>query len=104
MVLIQVNVANTDGKYVHKIECLFAKISRTCSINNRVIKGSLLLRYTFKIVCPKVANIQILFANSSGVYAIFISKSHIMYATILRTAPLWEVDKFERSESAFCKN
>ena len=63
MVLIQVNVANTDGKYVHKIECLFAKISRTCSINNRVIKGSLLLRYTFKIVCPKVANIQILFAR-----------------------------------------
>ena len=41
MVLIQVNVANTDGKYVHKIECLFAKISRTCSINNRVIEGSL---------------------------------------------------------------
>ena len=63
MVLIQVNVANTDGKYVHKIECLFAKISRTCSINNRVIKGSLLLRYTFKIVRPKVANIQILFAR-----------------------------------------
>ena len=61
MVLIQVNVANTDGKYVHKIECLFAKILRTCSINNR--KGSLLLRYTFKIVCPKVANIQILFAR-----------------------------------------
>ena len=26
----------------------------------------------------------------SGLYAIFISKSHIMYATILRTAPLWE--------------
>ena len=63
MVLIQVNVANTDGKYVHKIECLFAKISRTCSIKNRVIKGSLLLRYTFKIVRPKVANIQILFAR-----------------------------------------
>ena len=63
MVLIQVNVANTDGKYVHKIECLFAKISRTCSINNRVIKGSLLLRYTFKIVRTKVANIQILFAR-----------------------------------------
>ena len=63
MVLIQVNVANTDGKYVHKIECLFAKISRTCSINNRVIKGSPLLRYTFKIVRPKVANIQILFAR-----------------------------------------
>ena len=63
MVLIQVNVANTDGKYVHKIECLFAKISRTCSLNNRVIKGSLLLRYTFKIVRPKVANIQILFAR-----------------------------------------
>ena len=63
MVLIQVNVANTDGKYVHKIECLFAKILRTCSINNRVIKGSLLLRYTFKIVRPKVANIQILFAR-----------------------------------------
>ena len=63
MVLIQVNVANTDGKYVHTIECLFAKISRTCSINNRVIKGSLLLRYTFKIVRPKVANIQILFAR-----------------------------------------
>ena len=63
MVLIQVNVANTDGKYVHKIECLFAKISRTCSINNRVIKDSLLLRYTFKIVRPKVANIQILFAR-----------------------------------------
>ena len=34
MVLIQVNVANTDGKYVRKIECLFAKISRTCSMNN----------------------------------------------------------------------
>ena len=63
MVLIQVNVANTDGKYVHKIECLFAKISRTCSINNRVIKGSLLLRYTFKIVHPKVTNIQILYAR-----------------------------------------
>ena len=63
MVLIQVNVANTDGKYVHKIECLFAKISRTCSINNHVRKGFLLLRYTFKIVCPKVANIQILFAR-----------------------------------------
>ena len=57
------NVANTDGKYVRKIECLLAKISRTCSINNRVIKGSLLLRYTFKIVRPKVANIQILFAR-----------------------------------------
>ena len=63
MVLIQVNVANTDGKYVHKIECLFAKISRTCSINNRVRKGFLLLRYTFKILRPKVANIQILFAR-----------------------------------------
>ena len=57
MVLIQVNVANTDGKYVHKIECLFAKILRTCSINNRIRKGFLLLRYTFKIVHPKVANI-----------------------------------------------
>ena len=63
MVLIQVNVANTDGKYVHKIECLFAKILQTCSINNRVRKGFLLLRYTFKIVRPKVANIQILFAR-----------------------------------------
>ena len=63
MVLIQVNVANTDGKYVHKIECLFAKILRTCSINNHIRKGSLLLRYTFKIVRPKVANIQILFAR-----------------------------------------
>ena len=63
MVLIQVNVANTDGKYVHKIECLFVKISQTCSINNRVRNGSLLLRYTFKIVRPKVANIQILFAR-----------------------------------------
>ena len=63
MVLIQVNVANTDGKYVHKIECLFAKISQTCSINNRVRKGFLLLRYTFKILRPKVANIQILFAR-----------------------------------------
>ena len=67
MVLIQVNVANTDGKYVHKIECLFAEISRTCSINNRVRKGSLLLRYTFKILHPKVANIQILFARITTV-------------------------------------
>ena len=57
MVLIQVNVANTDGKYVHKIECLFAKILQTCSINNRVMKGALPFRYTFKIVRPKVANI-----------------------------------------------
>ena len=40
MVLIQVNVANTDGKYVHKIECLFAKKSRTCFINTDVRKGS----------------------------------------------------------------
>ena len=63
MVLIQVNVANTDGKYVHKIECLFAKILQTCPINNCVRKGSLLLRYTFQIVRPKVANIQILFAR-----------------------------------------
>ena len=63
MVLIQVNVANTDGKYVHKIECLFAKISRTCSINKTGTKGSPLLRYTLKTVRPKVANIQILFAR-----------------------------------------
>ena len=63
MVLIQVNVANTDGKYVHKIECLFTKISQTCTINNCVRKGFLLLRYTFKILRPKVANIQILFAR-----------------------------------------
>ena len=42
MVLIQVNVANTDGKYVHKIECLFTKISQTCSLNNCIRKGSLL--------------------------------------------------------------
>ena len=71
MVLIQVNVANTDGKYVHKIECLFAKILRTCSINNRVRKGFLLLRYTFKIVRPKVANIQILFARIATAEANF---------------------------------
>ena len=63
MVLIQVNVANTDGKYVHKIECLFAKISRTCSINKAVTECSPLLRYTLKNVRPKVANIRILYAR-----------------------------------------
>ena len=63
MVPIQVNIANTDGKYVHKIECLFAKISRTCSINKAVTECSPLLRYTLKTVRPKVANIRILYAR-----------------------------------------